>query len=213
MQELIYLSVINLAHRTDRKQQCIIEIEKTGAIWEPHFFEAKYIQESGARGCALSHAMALSEFLFKSEKPFAMIMEDDFSLSSPGEFESDIKKAIEYNEYWDVFLLGHNLAIPIKQSKWPAHFKVINSQTTPGYIVSRKYASELIKVFFKSAELLLVNELLPAPHRDIAKHFYCCDILWKELQIKDNFLTTFPSVVCQRESYSDIERAVVNYGV
>ena len=213
MQELIYLSVINLAHRTDRKQQCIIEIEKTGAILEPHFFEAKYIQESGARGCALSHAMALSEFLFKSEKPFAMIMEDDFSFRNPVAFVSEINKALEYNESWDVFLLGHNLAIPVKQSKWPAYFKVINSQTASGYMVSRKYATELIGIFFKSAELLHDNEKLPATHRDIAKHFYCCDILWKELQINDNFLTTFPSVVCQRESYSDIEKAVVNYGV
>ncbi len=211
MKEIISFKIINLPHRVDRREQCNAEIEYLNDIFSIEYFNAKYIENSGARGCALSHAMALADFLFNCEKQYVLILEDDFKIKNPMEFALEVKNIIDNSECWDVFLLGHNKAIPIAQSKSPAHFKVINSQTTSGYLVTRKYAIELIKIFFRSAELLASNESLPLSHKEITKHFYCCDILWKELQLTGSFLTTFPALISQRESYSDVEKIVVDY--
>ena len=75
----VCVKIINLAHRTDRRNECLEELNNLD-YGETHniFFDAKLSQNSGELGCAISHAMALSEFLFYDERPFALILEDDF---------------------------------------------------------------------------------------------------------------------------------------
>ncbi len=59
----IKFKIINADHRFDRKEECLIELKKINfKSSENIFFKAKYIKDFGIRGCALSHAMALSEF-------------------------------------------------------------------------------------------------------------------------------------------------------
>ena len=81
MNNSIYTKIIHLSKREDRLLECNEELKKIN-ILKPDgiYFEAKNIPTLGAKGCALSHAMALSEFLFKTEDSFALILEDDFSI-------------------------------------------------------------------------------------------------------------------------------------
>lgn len=213
MLDSIYVRIINAEHREDRRLECMSELRQLGVtIPDDIFFKAKFIENLGARGCALSHAMALSEFLFRDEKPFALILEDDFSVRSPEALISTLVTITGMKKSWDVFLLGYNQAVPIDVTPIAGTLRVINAQTTSGYLVHRSYAPRLIESFFRSAELLGTFSSLPSPNKELARHQFCLDMLWKELQIKDRFWAAFPSTIYQRKSYSDIEKKMMDYG-
>ena len=213
MNNSIYTKIIHLSKREDRLSECNEELKKIN-ILKPDgiYFEAKNIPTLGAKGCALSHAMALSEFLFKTEDSFALILEDDFSIREPSSFWTNLETALGQSHLWDVFLLGSNLAVPIQATPVESFFRVINSQTASGYLLRRGYAPKLIECFFRSAELLSSAQELPSPNKEIATHIASCDQMWKELQIIDRFWFSTPSIIYQRESYSDIVNTKVNYG-
>jgi GR25 family glycosyltransferase involved in LPS biosynthesis len=210
----IHLKIINLQHRADRRLDCISELRKVGIDADDHvFFEAKSEPDFGALGCALSHAKVLADFLFRDDKPFALILEDDFLIRDAATFAGTVTNFCKQDFLWDVFLLGHNSAVPIEPTHFENAVRVINSQTASGYLVGRIYAIKLIDYFFRSAELLRRYQYLPEPNKTITKSLFSCDILWKELQIRDRFVIALPSLIIQRPSYSDIEKRDVDYGV
>ena len=208
------LKIINLAHRLDRRKECFRECIRIGlGVTDNHFFSARFVPNNGALGCALSHAKLLADFLFENDKSHMMVLEDDFSVRDPEKFKSQIDVAISLASSWDVFLLGHNTTLPIEVTPAPEIYRVINAQTTSGYLVSRGYAIKLIECFYRSADLLRRYDHLPDGFRAAARSVFACDILWKELQTKDRFWTTFPSLIFQRASFSDVEKRDVSYGV
>ena len=212
--EEIYLQILNLKHREDRRAECLAVLESAGVFvsYDP-FFEAKYTPEDGAVGCALSHAHLISNFLFSCSQEYLLVLEDDVSLSDPVRFRGDLGVAISSHNDWNVYLLSHNKAIPIAVTSINNCFRVVNSQTASGYIVGRSYAPTLVFSFYRSAELLRKNQGLPSVNRALLRDLTALDMLWKELQIRDRFVAPFPSLVRQRPSYSDIEKKFVNYGV
>jgi glycosyl transferase, family 25 len=189
-------------------------LSKVGALASDEiFFDAKSMPDLGALGCALSHAKVLADFIYFDEKPFALILEDDFSIRDAPTFTSTINNFCNQDYLWDVLLLGHNSAVPIEPTHFGTACRTINSQTASGYLVGRFYAIKLMECFFRSAELLRRYQYLPDPNKTIAKSMFSCDILWKELQIRDRFIVPLPSLIIQRPSYSDIEKRNVDYGV
>jgi glycosyl transferase, family 25 len=214
MKHSLSIKVINAEHRNDRRMECIREFDSIGMTPEEYsFFNAKYISDSGARGCALSHAKAISDFLFDERKPFLLIFEDDFTIREKGSFLPSVQEILQHKDLWDVFLLAHNCAISVAPTPMANTKQVINSQTASGYIVGRLYAAKLIECFFRSAELLAASEEIPSPNKEYAASIFCCDMLWKELQIKDTFWARVPSLTHQRASYSDIEKRYADYKV
>lgn len=214
LKNLIDIKVINLKHRTDRRLEAIEELSKISITdFSEIFFDAKYIENNGAIGCALSHGMLISNFLYNSNSPFLLILEDDFEININLDFLKIIREIINYADYWDVFLLGHNQAIPIEGTKFIDIQRVINSQTMSGYLISRNYAPKLIASFFTSANLLKKYEELCEPNKKYARNIFCCDQNWKDLQVKDKFWASIPALIKQRKSFSDIEKKIVDYGV
>ena len=212
--EKLHLKIINLEHRADRREDCARELATIGvAAGEDVYFSAKSVPTLGALGCALSHAKALGDFLYCSEKPFALILEDDFTIRDAPTFISTVDSFCNQDYLWDVMLLGHNSAVPIEPTHFGTACRAINAQTTSGYLVGRFYAITLIEYFLRSAELLRRYQYLPEPNRTISKSMFSCDILWKELQIKDRFVVPIPSLIVQRASFSDVENRHVDYGV
>ncbi len=210
--DALSIRVINAAHRVDRRQESLAEFARLAIpVTRDVFFNAKFLENAGGRGCALSHAMALSEFLFHEDKPFALILEDDFSVRDAADFLDPIGAAITQAPLWDVFLVGHNQAVPTETTSTARFQRVVHAQTTSGYVVGRAYASTLIQTFFRSAEHLRRYAGLPSPNREFATQLTLCDVLWKELQLRDRFWAPFPSLIYQRRSYSDIEKRVVDY--
>ena len=213
MNQKIELKIINLKHRYDRKKECILELKKINILnTENIFFDAKYDDKNGGKVCALIHAMAISTYLYESEKEFLLILEDDFHITDEKLFLELINYSI-INSNWNVMLLSHNYDIPISNTNNPNILRVINSQTASAYLVGRLYAAKLVEIFFRSSVLLGLYDNLNPPNKDLAKHYFSLDILWKSLQIDDVFLASYPPSVIQRESYSDIEKKKVNYNV
>ena len=214
MFDFISMKIIHLQKRVDRFNECNIELQKINISPDADlYFSAKELPSLGARGCSLSHAMALSDFLFSSDNPFILILEDDFSIRDSSKFWRDVEVLIKYAYLWDVFLLGYNHAAAIEATPVEGVFRGINAQTASGYLVKREYVPKLIECFFRSAELLNSYQTLPSPNKEIAFQAVCCDMLWKELQIKDRFWFSIPSQIFQRPSFSDIELMQVDYGV
>lgn len=206
-----YISIINLKRRVDRREECRAELKEIGVLeTEGAFFPAREVKNFGQLGCSLSHAMALSSFLYTSNSNYALILEDDFRFADAKVFP-DLLQTILVDKRWDVFLLGHNVAVPVEKIDNTPFQRVVNAQTTSGYIVRRSYAPQLIETFFRSAELLRSIIGLPPGNFIHARRLYCCDILWKELQIKDRFFCTFPQIIQQRASFSDVENRFVDY--
>jgi GR25 family glycosyltransferase involved in LPS biosynthesis len=214
MKDRVSVKIINLAHRLDRREECRKEMAAIG--WDEGdyaFFEARHMPDFGCRGCALSHGKAIADFLFMEEKPFLLVLEDDFTIRSGAEFPLRLEAAIAGSAVWDVFLLAHNAAIPIARTPIKDAYRVVNAQTASGYLVGRLYASRLMEVFFRSAEMQDRVKNIPSPAREAANSLFRCDILWKHLQENDRFCAQIPALAVQRPSYSDIEKKMVDYGV
>ncbi|HET7085141.1 MAG TPA: hypothetical protein VFI23_10245 [Rhizomicrobium sp.] len=212
MKDRISVKIINLARRQDRREACRKEMAAIGWGEDDYaFFTARDMPGAGARGCSLSHGKAIADFLFAEEKPFLLVLEDDFSICAVPEFLRSLETAIAQSGFWDVFLLGHTFAVPITRTPVQDTFRVINAQTTAAYLVGRLYASKLMETFFRSAEMLDRVRKIPSPAREMADTRYRCDILWKQLQDSDRFCAKLPALVVQRPCYSDVENKQVDY--
>ncbi len=209
------IRVINLPHRRDRREQSVAELAAAGICpGDNVFFSGSYQPEFGELGASLSHANLIARYLSESAAPYLMVLEDDFAIVDKSAFLSELTQAITVSAHWQVFLLSHNQAIPMAAIDPQAgYYRVINSQTASGYIVKRQFAVKLMAVFFESAVGLQTIQHLRHDLAVAAKHFYCLDILWKNLQTGYPFATKFPPILRQRASYSDIERKPVDYGV
>jgi len=212
MKDRISVKIINLARRADRREECRKEMAAIGWGEDDYaFFTARDMPGAGARGCSLSHGKVIADFLFAEEKSFLLVLEDDFSICAAADFFSSLEAAIAQPGFWDVFLLAHTFAVPIMRTPIQDTFRVINAQTTSGYLVGRLYASKLMEIFFRSAEMLDRVKKIPSPAREMADTRYRCDILWKHLQDKDRFCAKIPATIIQRPSYSDVENKQVDY--
>ena len=77
------------------------------------FFEAKFVEDLGDLGCALSHAMVLSKFLFQSDRQYALVLEDDFQIKEPASFIETINEAILNAKHWIFFCLDTTGQCPL----------------------------------------------------------------------------------------------------
>ncbi len=204
--------LINLPKRVDRRQEALTEIRNLNLNPQMiRILEAQYSPRNGVIGCAASHAYALSKFLFETDGPYCLILEDDFLIKNKTEFLVKLERVLTSFENWDVIFLASNVAVPIEPTAYEQLFRVINSQTASAYIVNRRYAPVLIKEFFESSYLL--SETFRRFKNRSANIFYASDIVWKSLQLKDRYFAFLPPLAMQRDSLSEIENRPVSYGV
>lgn len=203
MEYIDHIYYINLDHRVDRKEHFENEMKsfdidlqrytRISGIYVPHF---------GMLGCSLSHKKTIERFL-KSPYKNCIIFEDDFQWLVDKEYVNFLLTPIfEENIQFDCILLSGNI-IKSVTTEYPFLRKVIDAQTTAGYILTRKFASLLLQNFTESIQELINKK----------NHEYCIDVYWKKLQPISNWFVINPKVGIQRESYSDIEYKITKYGV
>lgn len=197
---------INLAHRTDRNEQFLGEMKKLEC--EAERIDGIYMKGRGALGCGLSHKKALETF-YASGESYGIICEDDLQITLNIEYckfllALPFKQQIDF----DVIMLAGNI---MKQEKTSSPFlhKVFDGQTASAYLITRSFAVKLIQAFGEATKLL---EEWYISHNE-RKHEYCIDIYWKQLQPQSNWFILNPKLGVQRESYSDNEEKITNYGV
>ena len=201
--DLVYY--INLNHRTDRLNHITNEIKKTNiGETKVHRIEAIY-EDYGALGCSKSHCVALENFINSPEtNQTCVILEDDFEFTQPQNIVNDLIDNVFNNDVkdFDVLMLSSNTFRELYTTKFNFVTKIIDAQTTSGYVVSRKFAPVLLKNYKEGADLLSVSKI---------RSQHSIDIYMKQLQPNSKWLCLSPKIGKQMESYSDIEKCTYNY--
>jgi glycosyl transferase family 25 len=190
---------INLEQRTDRLAHIHREFAKLGISGE----RVNAVKTtSGAIGCTLSHIKCIE--LAKSRNyEYVFICEDDITFTNQELFKSNLELFLNNDKImWDMLIIGGNNVPPYQQVE-PYCARVLNCQTTTGYIIKKHYYDTLINNFKTG-----LNGLIREPTN---KNQYALDMYWKQLQKQDFWYMITPPTVTQYESYSDIENRAVNY--
>ena len=209
MENIDVIYYINLDSRSDRRQEFVGEMEKLGVPTEKvHRISAIPTPGFGILGCGLSHKKALETF-YESGKSYALIFEDDFMFQLDTNYcHFLLKIPFQKKIQFDVIMLAGNVMKAIENDS-PFLQKVYDAQTASGFLIHRDFAPKLIQALSESTRLL--EDWWNKYHEK--KHEYCNDIYWKRLQPDANWFIYKPRLGIQRESYSDNEQKVTNYGV
>jgi GR25 family glycosyltransferase involved in LPS biosynthesis len=204
MESIDAILYINLAHRTDRKDHILLELQKWGVDSSKiHRIDAVH-RTPGALGCGLSHIKALTEAFSHSEWNTVLILEDDFTFRPDSEMNNKIKQLCTSHSFFDVGLLSYNPEfVKYKDTTIPSIKKILYSQTTSSYLIRRHYIPTLLQNM-KAATYDM--------ERFGKRHENCIDIHWTKLQPCGHWYGIFPAIGYQYDNYSDIENRVTSYG-
>jgi GR25 family glycosyltransferase involved in LPS biosynthesis len=178
---------INLDHRTDRKEEIEKELDAMDLLSKSIRIPGVSRPELGILGCVYAHINALNTFL-KSEHKNCIILEDDFIFQIDKDYVDFLFSAVFTNDIqFDCILLAGNI-FESQEDTWPFLRKVMDAQTTSGYLVSREYAPTLLDNFKESACLL--SDYFQEHGKK--NHDYSLDIYWKKLQPQSNWFVMNP---------------------
>jgi len=201
---------INLDHRTDRWAQACQNYAAHGlSPTAVQRFSAIADSSFGALGCAKSHVAVLAHFLTRAQEPYCMVLEDDFDFVRPfGDCVSAFNTLAQQRVEWDTLLLMGTAVFAAPPGPAGAA-RVVESQSAAAYLLSRRYAAQLLQCFVESLPQM---EALRAPGlRPLAVSRLAIDVAWKALQRRDRWYIFAPAFGHQRASFSDIENKNVDY--
>ncbi len=192
---------INLNKREDRKEH-IINMFKECGVDDSLVERFPAIEDitNGALGCTKSHICVLDIAKTRGYE-YILIVEDDIYITDRNKFKENIEKIFESNVNFDIIKISGNV-LNSKPTTVEFLDKVIDSQTTSGYIVNCKYIDKLRHNYIEAMESMI---------RFGRRHENCIDINWKKLQKNDNWFIFNPKLGFQMDGYSDIEKKNVKY--
>ena len=199
---------INLDHRQDRRDT-MLQFFKTAGIPDEKIqrIPAVYTPHNGLIGCAKSHISALETAKLNKWKA-VLIAEDDLEWINFDENYKNLEKLISSTANWDVCMLT-GLFMKVTPPK-------INMAVyTNCYIIQQHYYDTLIqnmKEGLRLKEDTLQKEKLSwtkTTLHPLYKHIYNVDVYWIHLQIKDNWIGIIPQMCKQTQSYSDINKDII----
>ena len=127
-----------------------------------------------------------------------LVLEDDFDfLVNKEEFNNQINKLFQIK--FDVCLLAYNTP-NLYKSNFPFLYRIIDAQTTSGYIVNSEYYDKLIEEWEYAVKMFEETD---------NESIYTCDQSWKKLQEKDEWYCFKLRIGKQRKSYSDIQNGII----
>ena len=191
---------INLIHRVDRKKMIEEELDKIEFKRYSRFNGIS--NPNGALGCAYSHKGVLDLFDENNGK-LLMVCEDDISFIGSSEKLQMLLENFINDENLDVLCLGFN---NFNQYPYNDYFNLTSDTLTTSCYIIKPYMKEILLSNFELSIELLENGVDRIYRLAI-------DQVWKVVQKKHNFVIPKERFAFQRESYSDIEKQIVNYKV
>ena len=193
VEKVIY---INLDHRVDRRKQIESELAKFFTPDKIVRFDAILDTTHGGIGCTKSHIGVINMAITNGWKN-CLVVEDD-AIWNRIESGYPILESLIKNPF-DVILLGTVFANYDKNT-----FKLFSGQTTTAYIVSQHYYQTLLQNFTESLNGFMQTGQYAT---------FSIDQYWKRIQPIHNWYCVIPSLIIQREGYSDIEKQYLNNGI
>ena len=195
---------INLSERTDRKEHFETRVKSNMFFSNINHMDA-IKHPISATGCSLSHLTILKKFE-NTEYPYIAVMEDDFFILEQNNFNDFVKdfESIQNSTDWKIIVLTPTgISINSTTEMSNANFKrIINNQTTTGYIIKK----EMIPILIKNVEECIGMQLQGVPI-----HISAIDIYWKKLQNEYPFYYYSKIYGGQLPGWSSIENRVVDY--
>jgi hypothetical protein len=184
---------INLEHRNDRREQIEHELNNMNLSYE-RFNAIKINDHPGYVGCGYSHLNVLKIARERGYKNI-LIFEDDFEfLVSKEKFKEQLNLLFSSEIEFDICMLSYNLIKGEVYEKNPFLTKVLDAQTTSGYIVNHTIYDKLINLYEWAIPLL----------NSTREHWiYSIDQIWKKYQPTTNWYCFTERCGKQRPSYSD----------
>ena len=182
---------INLAKRTDRRVSIEGVLKDVSPAKISRFDAIRH--EKGAVGCSMSHK-AVIELAIKNGWKNCLVLEDDAVWGDVRGYRLLKKLA---TQPFDVITLGTTFT----DFDLDTH-KLHSGQTTTAYLISQHYYQTYLDNLNAGLEKLIETGDTPK---------YALDIYWKQLQARDNWYCVMPCLMTQKEGYSDIEKAKVDY--
>jgi hypothetical protein len=190
---------INLEHRLDRLVHVKKELAKIN-VAGTRFNAIKLA--NGAVGCSMSHLKCLEQAK-QNGSPYVFVCEDDIQFLDPDLFLKNLGLFCDsVKSDWDVLIISGNICPPF-QPIGDFCVRLINCQTTTGYIVQQHYYDTLIANYREGITKLLADTT--------NKREYAIDMYWKHLQVRDRWYMIVPPTVVQMEGFSDVEGRETNY--
>jgi GR25 family glycosyltransferase involved in LPS biosynthesis len=164
----------------------------------------------GDWGCSLSHVVTMSQFI-DSGLDNCIVFEDDFVFTQDLQtLNTTFRDVLESVQNYDVIMLSGNV-VESKSTEHNHIEKVLDAQTTSGYMVNRHFAPVLLQNYRNGAKL--IEQSYKIGKSDALQGPFCIDQYWKRLQPQSNWFIFSPKMGLQRESHSDIQGGVINPGV
>lgn len=189
---------INCEHRKDRRESIENFLSQLNSD-KVQRIEGVYIPENGSLGCVRSHLLILDDVIKNGYNNF-LVFEDDFIPYDINIIDS-VNKLFEENVDFDVVMLSCNLKKSV-ETKYDFLNKVIDGQTSSGYISNINFVDRLKNSFIESE-----SKLEEGLHPDDC----ALDQNWKKLQETSNWYSFNPLLGRQMDGWSDIEKRDVNY--
>jgi GR25 family glycosyltransferase involved in LPS biosynthesis len=199
------LYYINLEHRKDRLEHINNVLLNTNIDKNKiNRISGIYNSNLGHLGCAKSHLLVLETFLKTPDNiKNCIILEDDFIFTQSQDIITNLLNEFYNNiQNYDILMLSCNIQRE-SPTEYPFITKVLDGQTTSGYIVTKNFAPRLIINFKESIQNLENNG---------KKNIFSIDIYMKRLQPSSNWYCLKPKIGQQIPSFSDIEQRFTSYG-
>jgi GR25 family glycosyltransferase involved in LPS biosynthesis len=164
----------------------------------------------------------MTEYLCTSEKPYLMILEDDFRFKPKADEINEILHWFMDKSRGDVLMMNCSCAMLVPDGNSEGEYtvnRVLSSNSMAGFVIKRGHVRELIGVLLdslRSHESVghIYQNLKSQGRREAFRpilNMICNDRVWVNLQTSHRYLTLTPSIGSTVESYSDIESRTVNY--
>lgn len=199
---------INLDHRKDRKERFEKELSKMKIpVKDVVRISGVYTPQKGSIGCFESHIKCLELAISKYPGENVLICEDDAVFNQSPEYVR--KQLIDFFadkkfSNWDVVMLAHNTYNYVKTHDKNV-IRILEGLTASAYLVKASYVKELLLLFNICKKL--------HDETGVWKKEYLNDQSWIILQQMDKWYGFKPQLLIQGESYSDIEKKIVDYKV
>jgi GR25 family glycosyltransferase involved in LPS biosynthesis len=210
MNSIDHVFYINLDRRKDRKEH--IEKNVLPFIGIPtkkiYRFPAVDMTKEPSRskrgaGCSLSH-LKCWQIAEKNNYEVIMMIEDDFELIvEQDEFAETLKKLFDQLPNFVICNLGYNNIAPLREIKNKDFFRCDQIQTTSCYIAKVSFLKEITPTIKEATGRLLRGE---------SYHKNAIDQIWKQFQTNEGWVVS-KRLGKQQNSYSDIEKTKMEYGV